>query len=64
MMTPNFDLHFIDSRPLSGPSGATVLGILNNVYNQIKINKNGNDCKLVAENVRKIEISIWRRVTA
>lgn len=63
-MTLNFDFYFIDSRPLSGPSGATVLGILNNVYNQIKINKNGNDCKLVAENVRKIEISIWRRVTA
>lgn len=63
-MTLNFDLHFIHSRHLSGPSGATVLGILNNVYNQIKINKNGNDCKLVAENVRKIEISIWRRVTA
>lgn len=57
-MSLNFDLNFIDSCPLSGSSGAIVLGILNNVYNQIKINKNGNDCKLVAENVRKIEISI------
>lgn len=60
-MSLNFDLNFIDSCPLSGPSSAIVLGILNNVYNQIKINKNGNDCKLVAENVRKIEISIWWR---
>lgn len=57
-MSLNFDLNFIDFCPLSGPSNAIVLGILNNVYNQIKINKNGNDCKLVAENVRKIEISI------
>jgi len=32
---------------------------MHNMYNQIKINKNANDCKLDAENLRKIEISIW-----